>query len=136
MCMDLILAKGAAVRNMLNVDDYRFMLPESEKEATDFEKAFGSEEDAGKKGGVRANLNEKGKTYLKKVERDLGKELAKSLNVPYAVGRDFIKPTVKGLADSYFENGKLEQNEVDRLFNGAYDEGRVVEREFYDSYKG
>ena len=89
----------------------------------------------GEKTPLRSELNAKGKQYLDKVERKLGYSLANALNIPYAIRRDFIKPTVRKLSDAYLENGSIEQKLTDDLFDSAYNEGRVIEREFYDNYK-
>lgn len=92
-------------------------------------------EGGGEKTPLRSELNAKGRQYLDKVERKLGYSLANALNIPYAVRRDFIKPTVSKLSDAYLENGSIDQKLTDELFDSAYNEGRVIEREFYDNYK-
>ena len=92
-------------------------------------------EGSGEKTPLRSELNAKGRQYLDKVERKLGFSLTNALNIPYAVRRDFIKPTVSKLSDAYLENGSIDQKLTDELFDSAYNEGRVIEREFYDNYK-
>lgn len=83
----------------------------------------------------RAALSGKAAEHLGRVERKLTANVAAAMDVPRQASRDFLKPIVTELADEYMKQGTISPEVRDRLFEKAWDQGRVVDQEFYDTYK-
>ncbi len=75
------------------------------------------------------------KEYLERTERTLLKKLRKALGVPYGVSRDSLSGIVRAVSDEYLEKGNVSQKTVDTLFERAYDNGHVIDTDYYDEYK-
>lgn len=83
----------------------------------------------------REDLKKVDKEYLERTERTLLKNLRKALGVPYGVSRDSLSGMVRTISDEYLEKGNISQKTVDTLFERAYDNGRVIDTDYYDEYK-
>jgi hypothetical protein len=83
----------------------------------------------------REALTGRAKEHLGQVERKLTAHVAAALDVPRQASRDFLKPIVTELADEYMKQGTISPEVRDRLFDTAWEQGRVVDQEFYDTYK-
>lgn len=83
----------------------------------------------------REDLKKVDKEYLERNERTLLKKLRKALGVPYGVSRDSLSGMVRTISDEYLEKGNISQKTVDTLFERAYDNGRVIDTDYYDEYK-
>ena len=84
---------------------------------------------------VRSVLPKKARDYLKRTERTLLNSISRNLGVPWFAQREYLQPMVEEISNEYLKNGTVSKETVDRLFDTAYDEGIVVDREFYDQYK-
>ncbi|MGM9629034.1 MAG: hypothetical protein ACI3V4_13280 [Faecousia sp.] len=84
---------------------------------------------------VRSTLPAKARDYLERTERTLLNTIGENLGVPYHAKRDNLKPIVQEISNEYLRTGIVSDETVNSLFNRAYDEGVVVDREFYDTYK-
>lgn len=81
------------------------------------------------------SLPTKAKEYLKRVERALVGKISNALSVPKLVGREHLQPAVRYMSQEYLTTGKVSQETLDSIFESAYQNGIVVETEFYDQYK-
>ena len=98
------------------------------------------EEDAGRsrkewKPVARSEISGKAAEHLRRTERKMAAGVAAVLDVPGQAGREFLNPIVEKLADEYLKNGTISPEIRDRLFDTAWEQGRVVDQEFYDTYK-
>lgn len=83
----------------------------------------------------RESLNGKARDFLKSVERKLLNQISNSMGVPYHAKRDSLQPIIQEISDEFLRTGTVSQEKTDELFERAYAEGVVVDREFYDQYK-
>lgn len=84
----------------------------------------------------RESLNKKARDYLERAERKLLNKIGENLGIPYHAKRESLKPIVQEISNEYLRTGTVSDETVNSLFNKAYDEGIVADREFYDTYKG
>lgn len=84
---------------------------------------------------VIGTLPMKAQDYLKRAERTLVSTIGNALSVPKFARREYLNGIVREISTEYLENGTVSQETIDRLFDTAYDEGVVVDSEFYDTYK-
>jgi len=80
-------------------------------------------------------LPTKEKTYVQKTENATLRALGKALEVPVGVQREDLKPMVREMTEEYLKTGNISQKTVDDLFERAYQEGIVVDTEYYDQHK-
>lgn len=80
-------------------------------------------------------LTGKTKEIVARIQRNLVMDIADALSVPNVARRNFLNNEVEGFVKLYLEKGSVDWNEVDALFDRAYEEGVVADREFYDRYK-
>ena len=83
----------------------------------------------------REGISGRAREYLGRVEKRLAAEVAGVLDVPGQARREFLTPIVEELTGEYLRNGTIIQEVRDRLFETAWEQGRVVDQEFYDTYK-
>lgn len=83
----------------------------------------------------RAEITGKAREHLEGSERQLAAKIAAALDVPRQAKREFLKPIVEELTTEYMTHGTISQEVRDRLFETAWEQGRVVDQEFYDTYK-
>lgn len=74
-------------------------------------------------------------TYLNRAENQLISRVGNQLNVPRLARREYLKGIARQLTEEYLQQGRVSQETMDRMFDEAYDQGMVVDREFYDEYK-
>lgn len=86
-------------------------------------------------GNVRDNLNRKGSDYLKRVENRLIRDIGNKLSVPRYAQWDYLRPVVQSMVDEYLETGKISDESMQKSFDKAYDQGKMVDREFYEQYR-
>lgn len=83
----------------------------------------------------REELTTKARNYLQKAERTLLNRIRYALHVPRMAAREYLKGTVEQLSAEFLATGRFTQETVDRLFEDAWNEGVIEDREFYDNYK-
>ena len=74
-------------------------------------------------------------TYLNRAENRLISRVGDQLNVPRMARREYLKGIARQLTEEYLQQGRVSQETMDRMFDEAYDQGVVVDREVYDEYK-
>ena len=83
----------------------------------------------------REGLTTKARNYLQKAERKLLHKIRYALSVPRVAAREHLKGTVEQLSAEFLATGRFTQETVDRLFEDAWNQGVIEDREFYDTYK-
>lgn len=73
---------------------------------------------------------------MRREENALLTGLGKVLSVPNAERHGELRDVVHDLELEYLNSGTVSQEVRDELFTRAYDAGVVIDREFYDQYKG
>ena len=84
---------------------------------------------------VRDTLPQKARDYLKRTENAMLRRISGALDVQSWARRDYLQGMVREMSDEYLQKGSVSQETVDRLFETAWEQGRVVDREMYDTYK-
>lgn len=84
---------------------------------------------------TRDTLPVKAVNYLKRTEWALLDRISAALSVPRFARREFLDQIVREISEEYLRTGKVNQETLNRLFNTAYEQGIVVEEEFYRQYK-
>lgn len=80
-------------------------------------------------------LPRKVQSYLEGTKRRLLNQLGDSLSVPRTARREYLKGITRQLTEEYLQQGRVSQETIDRLFDEAYEQGIVVDREYYDENK-
>lgn len=83
----------------------------------------------------RDALPKKAQDYLKRAERKLLNDIGWKLNVPWLARRDFLQEIVQEISNEYLRTGTVADEVIDRLFDTAYQQGVVVDAEFYNQYR-
>ena len=86
-------------------------------------------------GDTRSTLPVKAQQYLRRTERELLEKVSNALSVPAFARREYLQDIVREISDEYLASGTVRQETIDRLFETAYDEGIVVDDEYYREYK-
>lgn len=81
-------------------------------------------------------LPAKAKASMRRAENALLTGLGKVLSVPNAERHSELRDVVHDMELEYLNRGTVSQEVRDELFARAYDAGVVIDREFYDQYKG
>lgn len=81
-------------------------------------------------------LPAKAKASMRRAENALLTGLGKVLSVPNAERHSELRDVVHDMELEYLNRGTVSQEVRDELFVRAYDAGVVIDREFYDQYKG
>lgn len=81
-------------------------------------------------------LPAKAKASMRRAENALLTGLGKVLSVPNAERHGELRDVVHDLELEYLNSGTVSQEVRDELFTRAYDAGVIIDREFYDQYKG
>lgn len=84
---------------------------------------------------VRDNLNRKASDYLNGVEYRFQRQLGDQLGIPRYAQYDIVRPIIRDMADEFLETGAISNETLKKAFDTAYDQGKVMDREFYDQYK-
>lgn len=80
-------------------------------------------------------LSGKALAHFGATRRELVSRVAQALRVPRQAQKEFLKPIADQIAAEYLCNGTVSREIRDRLFDTAWEQGRVVDQEFYDRYK-
>lgn len=86
-------------------------------------------------GDTRSTLPVNAQQYLRRAERALLDKVSAALSVPAFARREYLQDIVREISDEYLASGTVQQETIDRLFETAYDEGIVVDDEYYREYK-
>ena len=84
---------------------------------------------------VVSMLPKKAQGYLAAAERRMVNAIGNAMNVPYRARRDFLQTITREISTEYLTDGKISEDTMNNLFERAYEEGRVVDEEFYTQYK-
>lgn len=84
---------------------------------------------------ARSTLPVNAQQYLRRAERALLEKVSTALSVPAFARREYLQDIVREISDEYLANGTVRQETIDRLFETAYEEGIVVDDEYYREYK-
>ncbi len=99
-------------------------------------KAFSIEDSAQETAeNVRDTLPQKARDYLKRTENAMLRRISGALDVQSWARRDYLQGMVREMSDEYLQSGSVSQETVDRLFETAWEQGRIVDSEMYDTYK-
>lgn len=85
---------------------------------------------------LRQTLPVKARQYLARAERVLLTNVQNALGVDKFSDKAALMGTIQEISNEYLKHGKLTQERADALFEKAYKQGIVVEKEFYERYKG
>ena len=77
----------------------------------------------------------KAQAYLRRAESYLTAKVGNLLSVPRYAQREYLRDIVREISLEYLQEGRVSPETVNELFDRAYDEGVVVDREFYDQYE-
>ena len=80
-------------------------------------------------------LPRKARNYLDRVERRLLNKVGESLSVPRTARRDYLQEITREVSEEYLRDGRVSQETLDSLFDRAYEEGVVTDRDYYDEYQ-
>lgn len=81
-------------------------------------------------------LPAKARASMRRAENALLTGLGKTLSIPNAARHSELRDVVHDMELEYLNTGTVSQEVRDELFARAYDAGVVIDREFYDQYKG
>lgn len=81
-------------------------------------------------------LPAKAQNYLKRAESTVVNRIGDVLSVPKWARREYLNDIVHQASTEYLERGQVSDEMRGALFNQAYDEGVVVDEEFYNDYRG
>lgn len=82
-----------------------------------------------------STLPTKAQEVLGKTERHMVNALGVSLNVPKYARREYLMDIAREISGEVLESGTVSNETLDRLFETAWEQGVIVDREFYDQYK-
>lgn len=94
-----------------------------------------TQQEAAEKRTPFEQLNTRAKEYTERAERVFAREIAQALSLPGSVKKEFLQNAVREMTNEYLESGKVGQKRLDEMFNRMHDEGVVMDREYYDTYK-
>ena len=77
----------------------------------------------------------KAQQYLRRAESYLAAKVGNLLSVPRYAQREYLRDIVREISLEYLREGRVSGETINELFDRAYDEGVVVDREFYDQYE-
>lgn len=94
-----------------------------------------AEQQSGSDASVRGTLNRKASDYLKGIENRFVRRLGDQLGIPRYAQWDTVRPVIQEMSDEFLKTGRISDDVIAKAFDTAYDQGKVVDREFYDQYK-
>ncbi|MBE7063545.1 MAG: hypothetical protein E7390_07160 [Ruminococcaceae bacterium] len=80
-------------------------------------------------------LPRKAQAELTRTERYLSERIGEILGVPKQAQRAFLKSMIRQISEGYMENGKVDREKADALFEEAYSQGVVVNADYFERYK-
>ena len=84
---------------------------------------------------VRDTIPKKAETYLKRAESNLVKDLSDKLNVPKFAQREYLNEIAQEISEEYLKTGTVSEETKNELFETAWENGRHIDDEFYNTYK-
>lgn len=98
------------------------------------EEGTASEEEP-KEPRVRDTIPKKAETYLKRAEGALVKDLSDKLNVPKFAQKEYLNEIAQEISEEYLKTGTVSEETKNELFETAWENGRHIDDEFYNTYK-
>lgn len=80
-------------------------------------------------------LPKKAQTYLQRARRRTMEKIAYALHIQNAESREFLKGPLTDATEEYLRSGKISEETRRKLFDAAWDEGRVILDDFYNDHK-
>ena len=84
---------------------------------------------------VRDTIPKKAETYLKRAEGALVKDLSDKLNVPKFAQKEYLNEIAQEISEEYLKTGTVSEETKNELFETAWENGRHIGDEFYNTYK-
>lgn len=84
---------------------------------------------------VRDTIPEKAERYLKRAEETLVKDLSDKLNVPKFAQKEYLNEIAQEISEEYLKTGTVSEETKNKLFETAWENGRHIDDEFYNTYK-
>lgn len=84
---------------------------------------------------VRDTIPKKAETYLKRAEGALVKDLSDKLNVPKFAQKEYLNEIAQEISEEYLKTGMVSEETKNELFETAWENGRHIDDEFYNTYK-
>lgn len=84
---------------------------------------------------VRDTIPKKAETYLKRAEGALVKDLSDKLNVPKFAQKEYLNEIAQEISEEYLKTGMVSEETKNKLFETAWENGRHIGDEFYNTYK-
>ena len=84
---------------------------------------------------IRSTLPVNAQQYLRRTERALLQKVSNALDVPPFARREYLQDIVQAISDEYMKTGTVQQETIDELFETAYDQGIIVDDEYYRENK-
>lgn len=84
---------------------------------------------------VRDTIPEKAERYLKRAEETLVKDLSDKLNVPKFAQKEYLNEIAQEISEEYLKTGTVSEETKNELFETAWENGRHIDDEFYNTYK-
>lgn len=92
-------------------------------------------EETHKEPRVRDTIPKKAERYLKRAEEALVKDLSDKLNVPKFAQREYLNEIAQEISEEYLKTGTVSEETKNELFETAWENGRHIDDEFYNTYK-
>lgn len=92
-------------------------------------------EETHKEPRVRDTIPKKAETYLKRAEGALVKDLSDKLNVPKFAQKEYLNDIAQEISEEYLKTGTVSEETKNKLFETAWENGRHIDDEFYNTYK-
>lgn len=92
-------------------------------------------EETPKEPRVRDTIPKKAETYLKRAEGALVKDLSDKLNVPKFAQKEYLNEIAQEISEEYLKTGTVSEATKRELFETAWENGRHIDDEFYNTYK-
>lgn len=80
-------------------------------------------------------LPKKAQTYLQRARRRAMEKIAYAMHIQNAESREFLKGPLTDATEEYLRSGKISEETRRKLFDAAWDEGRVILEDFYNDHK-
>lgn len=84
---------------------------------------------------VRDTIPKKAETYLKRAEGALVKDLSDKLNAPKFAQKEYLNEIAQEISEEYLKTGMVSEETKNELFETAWENGRHIDDEFYNTYK-
>lgn len=84
---------------------------------------------------VRDTIPKKAERYLKRAEETLVKDLSDKLNVPKFAQKEYLNEIAQEISEEYLKTGTVSEETKNEHFETAWENGRHIADEFYNTYK-